>query len=556
MKASDLFVKCLEEEGVTRIFGLPGEENADFMLSLKRSKKIEFILCRHEQSAAFMADAYGRLTGKAGVCLSTLGPGVTNLMTGLADANMDRAPVVAIIGQGSTDRLHKESHQIMDSIAMLNPVSKWAQTILSPKNITEVIRKAFKIAEAEKPGVTVIELPEDIAKEKINDIPIKPILVRRPAADNRAIDAALDLIINSSNPIILAGNGTVRKRASNRLRILADNLGIGVINTFMGKGAVSKDDKHCLFTIGLGSGDFNNLAIDESDLVIAIGYDLVEYSPSAWNRIEGSQKKIIHIDYLPAEIDKDYLPNVEIISDLAGALYQLNLKLVERLGARNLPLFNIKKRLKLRNAMVNDLKLNNDDNTFPMKPQRILSDISKIMNEDDILLSDVGAHKMWVAREYNCSKPNTCLISNGFCTMGFALPGSIGAKMAFPNRKILSVNGDAGFFMNVQDLETAVRLKINVVAVVWLDGSYGLIKWKQQIHFEGNHSELRFKNPNFELLANSLNMWGKEIKTCEEFIPALDEAFKQQGPAIIGVPVDYDENMRLTERLGNVSAII
>ena len=556
MKASDLFVKCLEEEGVTRIFGLPGEENADFMLSLKESKKIEFILCRHEQSAAFMADAYGRLTGKAGVCLSTLGPGVTNLMTGLADANMDRAPVVAIIGQGSTDRLHKESHQIMDSIAMLNPVSKWAQTILSPKNITEVIRKAFKIAEAEKPGVTVIELPEDIAKENINDIPIKPILVRRPAADNRAIDAALDLIINSKNPIILAGNGTVRKRASNRLRILADNLGIGVINTFMGKGAVSKDDKHCLFTIGLGSGDFNNLAIDESDLVVAIGYDLVEYSPSAWNRIEGSQKKIIHIDYLPAEIDKDYLPNVEIISDLAGALYQLNLKLVERLGIRNLPLFNINKRLKFRNAMVNDLKLNNDDNTFPMKPQRILSDISKIMNEDDILLSDVGAHKMWVAREYNCSKPNTCLISNGFCTMGFALPGSIGAKMAFPNRKILSVNGDAGFFMNVQDLETAVRLKINVVAVVWLDGSYGLIKWKQQIHFEGNHSELRFKNPNFELLANSLNMWGKEIKTCEEFIPALDEAFKQQGPAIIGVPVDYDENMRLTERLGNVSAII
>ena len=556
MKASDLFVKCLEEEGVTRIFGLPGEENADFMISLKQSKKIEFILCRHEQSAAFMADAYGRLTGKAGVCLSTLGPGVTNLMTGLADANMDRAPVVAIIGQGSTDRLHKESHQIMDSIAMLNPVSKWAQTILSPKNITEVIRKAFKIAEAEKPGVTVIELPEDIAKEKINDVPIKPILVRRPAADNRAINAALDLIIQSNNPIILAGNGTVRKRASNRLRILADNLGIGVINTFMGKGAVSKDDEHCLFTIGLGSGDFNNLAIDESDLVIAIGYDLVEYSPSAWNRIEGRQKKIIHIDYLPAEIDKDYLPNVEIISDLAGALYQLNLKLVERLGIRNLPLFNIKKRSKLRNAMVNDLKLSNEDNTFPMKPQRILSDISKVMNEDDILLSDVGAHKMWVAREYNCSKPNTCLISNGFCTMGFALPGSIGAKMAFPDRKILSVNGDAGFFMNVQDLETAVRLKINVVAVVWLDGSYGLIKWKQQIHFEGRHSELRFQNPNFELLANSLKMWGKEIQTCEEFIPSLNEAFNQEGPAIIGVPVDYDENMRLTERLGNVSAII
>ena len=284
MKASDLFIKCLEEEGVTRIFGVPGEENADFMLSLKQSK-IEFVLCRHEQAAAFMADAYGRLTGRAGVCLSTLGPGVTNLMTGLADANMDYAPVVAIIGQGSTRRLHKESHQIMDSIGMVQPISKWAQTILSPKNITEVVRKAFKIAEAEKPGVTVIELPEDIAKEEINDKPIKPTLIRRPAADYRAIDEALELIFSSKNPIILAGNGTVRKRASNRLRILAKNLGIGVINTFMGKGAVSKEDEHCLFTIGLGSGDFNNLAIDESDLVIAIGYDLVEYSPSAWNRL-------------------------------------------------------------------------------------------------------------------------------------------------------------------------------------------------------------------------------------------------------------------------------
>ena len=225
MKASDLFIKCLEEEGVSKIFGIPGEENADFMISLKKSKKIEFILCRHEQSAAFMADVYGRLTGKAGVCLATLGPGVTNLMTGLADANMDRAPVVAIIGQGSTSRLHKESHQIMDSISMVGPISKWAQTILSPKNVTEVVRKAFKVAETEKPGVTVIELPEDIAKEEIDDQPIKPSLIRRPAADNRAIDEAVDLIIKAKKPIILAGNGTIRKRAANRLRVLVKNLG-------------------------------------------------------------------------------------------------------------------------------------------------------------------------------------------------------------------------------------------------------------------------------------------------------------------------------------------
>ena len=555
MKASDLFVKCLETEGVKKIFGIPGEENADLMISLKKSK-IEFVLCRHEQAAAFMADVYGRLTGKAGVCLATLGPGVTNLMTGLADANMDRAPVVAIIGQGSTDRLHKESHQIMDSISMVAPISKWAQTILSAKNVSEVVRKAFKVAETEKPGVTVIELPEDVAKEEVNENPIKPILIRRPAADNRAVNEAIDLIISAKNPIILAGNGTIRKRASHRLRALVQNLGVGVINTFMGKGSVSSNDEHSLFTIGLGSGDYNNLAIDESDLVIAIGYDLVEYSPSAWNRIEKGQKNVIHIDYTPAEVDRNYLPNVEIIADLAGALYQLNNALVEKVGEKNLPLFKIKSREKARTTMLNHLNQDNDDDSFPMKPQRVLSDVRKVMDDNDIVLSDVGAHKMWVAREYNCTEPNTCLISNGFCTMGFALPGSMGAKMVFPDRKILSINGDAGFFMNVQDLETAVREKLNVVAVVWLDGEYGLIKWKQQIQFDGDHSDLKFDNPNFGTLAKSLNMWGTQINSAKDFLPALEEAFKQKGPAIIGVPVDYSENMRLTKHLGKVSAIL
>lgn len=555
MKASDLFVKCLEAEGVTKIFGIPGEENADLMISLKKSK-IEFVLCRHEQAAAFMADVYGRLTGKAGVCLATLGPGVTNLMTGLADANMDRAPVVAIIGQGSTERLHKESHQIMDSISMVAPISKWAQTILSAKNVTEVVRKAFKVAETEKPGVTVIELPEDVAKEEVNENPIKPSLIRRPAADYRAVNEAIELIISAKNPIILAGNGTIRKRASHRLRTLIKNLGVGVINTFMGKGSVSSNDEHSLFTIGLGSGDYNNLAIDESDLVIAIGYDLVEYSPSAWNRIEKGQKNVIHIDYTPAEVDRNYLPNVEIISDLAGALYQLNKALIEKVGETNLPLFDIKSREKARTTMLNHLNQDNDDQSFPMKPQRVLSDVRKVMDGNDIVLSDVGAHKMWVAREYNCTEPNTCLISNGFCTMGFALPGSMGAKMVFPERKILSINGDAGFFMNVQDLETAVREKLNVVAVVWLDGEYGLIKWKQQIQFDGDHSNLTFDNPDFGVLAKSLNMWGIQINSADEFLPALKEAFKQKGPAIIGVPVDYSENMRLTKHLGKVSQVL
>ncbi len=550
MKASDLFVKCLEEEGVERIFGVPGEENADMMISLLDSK-IEFVLCRHEQAAAFMADAYGRLTGKAGVCLATLGPGVTNLVTGLADANMDRAPVVAIIGQGSTKRLHKESHQNMDSIAMVRPISKWANSIVSAGNITEVVRKAFKIAETEKPGVTVIELPEDVAKQPVDDLPMTPTKVRRPAADHKAIAQAVELIAQAKRPIILAGNGAIRKRAAQQLQRMAQKLGIGVVNTFMGKGAVPMDDPHCLFTMGLGSGDYNNLAFDDADLVISCGYDLVEYSPSAWNRTNKESKKIIHIDFWPAEVDRDYAATVEIVADLADALWQMN-ELINEKFAGKLPLFDINMRKELRDTMANDFAAEKDDTAFPVKPQKILWDVRQFMGDDDILLSDVGAHKMWISRYFQCTTPNTCLISNGFCTMGFAMPGSIGAKIAYPDRKVLSISGDAGFMMNVQELETAVREKLNVVAMVWVDGEYGLIKWKQQNGFDGKHSDLAFNNPDFGALAKSFGMWGKELTSADQIIPALEEAFQQEGPALIAVPVDYAENMKLTERLGNV----
>lgn len=554
MKASDLFVKCLEAEGVERIFGVPGEENADVMISLMESS-IDFVLCRHEQAAAFAADAYGRLTGKAGVCLATLGPGATNLVTGLADANMDRAPVVAIIGQGSTKRLHKESHQNMDSVAMMRPISKWAQSIVAPGNITEVVRKAFKLAEQEKPGVTVIELPEDVAKQEIDDKPMRINKVRRPAADHKAIAEAAALIGQAKKPIILAGNGAIRKRAAAQLERLAHKTGIGVVNTFMGKGAVSLDDPHCLFTMGLGSGDYNNLAFDDADLVISCGYDLVEYGPAAWNRTNKDSKKIIHIDFWPAEVDRDYQPTVEIVSDLADALWQLN-EAVNEIYGDKLPLFDIKDRAKLRGIMAEEFAAEKDDTAIPVKPQKILWDVRQVMGAQDILLSDVGAHKMWIARYYQCEEPNTCLISNGFCTMGFAMPGSIGAKMAFPDRKVLSISGDAGFMMNVQELETAVRRKLNIVAMVWCDGEYGLIKWKQQNGFKGKHSDLKFNNPNFAQLAESFGMWGKEITAAEQIIPALEEAFQQDGPALIAVPVDYAENMKLSERLGNVSVAL
>ena len=550
MKASDLMIRCLEEEGVEQIFGVPGEENADFMISLIDSN-IDFVLCRHEQAAAFMADVYGRLTGKSGVCLGTLGPGVTNLLTGIADGNMDRAPTIAIIGQGSTKRLHKESHQIMDSIRMCEPVSKWAQTILAPENITEIVRKAFKIAEAEKPGLCVIELPEDIAKMDVDDKPMSRTTVRRPAADWKAVAMAADLIGDAMNPIILAGNGSIRKRAASQLTRLAHNLGVGVVNTFMGKGAISMDDDHCLYTMGLGSGDYNNLAFDTADLVISCGYDLVEYAPSKWNRTHKEDKKIIHMDFWPAEVDRDYVPNVEIVGDLADGLWQLN-KLIQKRHKENLPLFDIKTRGNLRAQLTEDFAAEKDDTGFPMKPQKILWDVRQIMGPGDILLSDVGAHKMWISRYYQCQEPNTCLISNGFCTMGFAMPGSLGAKFAFPDRKILSISGDAGFAMNVQELETAVRRKLNIVAMVWVDGEYGLIKWKQQDGFDGKHSDLEFGNPSFGKLADAYGMWGREITSADELAPALEEAFTQDGPALIAVPVDYAENRKLTARLGAI----
>lgn len=550
MKASDLFVRCLEAEGVTHIFGVPGEENADVMISLIDSP-INFVLCRHEQAAAFAADAYGRLTGKAGICLGTLGPGATNLVTGVADANMDRAPVVSIIGQASTKRLHKESHQNMDSISMFRPISKWAHSIYSAENIPEVVRKAFKVAEAEKPGASVIALPEDIAEEEIDLSPMRVLKTRRAAADHKAISQVIDLIGQAKNPIILAGNGAVRKRAATQLARLAHKAGIGVVNTFMGKGALPMSDPHCLYTIGLQSWDYINIAIDESDLVIAVGYDLVEYAPSFWNAHK-ENKKLVHIDFLSAEVDCDYPVDVDVVSDVADALWQINEELNDRFDDKpGLPLFDIAERGKLRQAIADDFAMEKDDDSFPMKPQKVLWDVRQFLGSDDILLSDVGAHKMWIARYYQCESPNTCLISNGFCSMGFALPGALGAKIAHPDVRVLAICGDAGFLMNVQDLETLVRHKIKAVIMVWCDGEYGLIKWKQQNSF-GRHSDLAFNNPDFELLAKSFGMWGRTLTSGADLPAVLAEAFEQDGPSLLAVPIDYDENMKLTKRLGNL----
>ncbi|MEE9391762.1 MAG: acetolactate synthase large subunit [Planctomycetota bacterium] len=549
MKASDLFVKCLETEGVEYIFGIPGEENADVMISLMESD-IDFVLCRHEQAAAFMADVYGRLTGKPGVCLATLGPGATNLVTGVADGNMDRAPMVVLTGQADTHRLHKESHQNMDCIEMFRPITKWNFSVRQPENIPEVVRKAFKVATAEKPGATHIELPEDLADSQVKDdlVPMEPRKVRRPGADHKAVKQALELIKNAKHPLILAGNGSIRKRSTKQLRIFAEKSGIGVVSTFMGKGAIARDDKHCLFTMGLQARDLVSCEMEKADLVIAIGYDLVEYHPQFWNT--GRDKKIIHIDFEESEVESLYHPDVELVADIADSIYELNK------GMPDKPLFDINVHAKLRKEMLADFAEHADADTDGLiTPQKALWDCRQVLGPNDIILSDVGAHKMWIGRYYQCDEPNTCLISNGFCTMGFAFPGAMGAKLVFPDRRILAVGGDAGTMMNIQDLETAVRRKLNIVQLIWEDCEYGLIKWKQQASF-GKHSDLAFTNPDFVKLAESFGAWGKHVTKSKDLLPALEEAFQQEGPAIISIPIDYSENMKLTARLGSITCTL
>ena len=545
MKASDLFVKCLENEGVEYIFGLPGEENADMMISLKGSS-IEFVLCRHEQAAAFMADVYGRLTGKAGVCLGTLGPGATNLVTGVADGNMDRAPMVVITGQADTKRLHKESHQNMDVVGMFKPITKWAHQIVNQDNIPEVVRKAFKLAEREKPGACHIELPEDLAAMDASTTPIPFDKLRRPAPDEKIIDQAMELLMSAKHPVILAGNGCVRKRAAKQLKILCEKTGIPVINTFMAKGCIPRTDPHCLYTVGLQQRDLIMAAIDEADVVVTVGYDLVEYHPNVWNK--NKDKQILHVDFLPAEVDEHYRVRVEINADIASALWHIN----ERIEG-DAPKWDIGRYAELKSKMDDEFAMHKDDDTEgKIRPQKVLWDVREAMRPHDILLSDVGAHKMWIARNYQCDEPNTCLISNGFCSMGFALPGAIAAKMAHPESNVLAICGDAGVLMNIQDLETAKRLGVNIVIMVWEDHEYGLIKWKQQQHFD-EHSDLEFTNPDWMKLAEAFGCIGIRVDNARDLRGALDEAFSADGPVILSLPIDYDENMKLSERLGKMN---
>lgn len=540
MNVAEALVKCLESEGVRYVFGIPGEENLAICEALKKSS-IQFITVRHEQGAAFMADMVGRLTGKAGVCLSTLGPGATNLITGVADANLDGAPLVAISGQVETSRISLTSHQYLNLVELFEPITKRSKMIVTPQSINEIVRIAFKYAQSEKPGASFIEIPCDIADLEVPEISARPLHAEGEhveIADAMSVEKAAAMIYKAKRPVILAGHSAVRSRAGQTLTEFSATLHIPVINTMMAKGIIPCDSPYAMGTIGIPQEDFENLLIEKADLVIAVGYDIVEYAPIKWNM--GNLHEILNIDRRACHVNKLFQPETEVIGDISNSLQSILL----RCSPKKEPDWVHD----IRRILMEEQASFAGDMSFPPKPQKIVSDVRKAMGKKDILISDVGAHKMWIARHYHCYEPNTCIISNGFATMGIAVPGAVAAKLVFPDRRILAVTGDGGFMMNLQELETAVRCHLPFVVLIFHDDSYGLIKWKQMDRY-GTSTFVDFGNPDFVQLAESFHCKGYRVEKTEDLPSILEEAFSQDVPAIIDCPVDYGENTKLTAHL-------
>jgi acetolactate synthase I/II/III large subunit len=523
--AADVFVNCLQAEGVRYVFGIPGEETLELNEALSRST-IAFVPVRHEQAAAFMADVWGRLTGRAGVCLGTLGPGATNLITGVADAFLDRTPMVALTGQGELERMHKESHQYIDVPAIMRPITKWNARVSDPASVPEVVRKAFKVAEGEKPGSTHIELPEDVMSAPLNAAPLPrrgPMPAEPPA---RELVAAAAIICGADNPVILAGNGVVRGRVAGALREFVRSTGIPVAETFMAKGVLDAEDPRSLGAVGM-EGDYEIAGFDDADVVIAIGYDLVEHSPKYWNPTR--DKRIVCIDSVPAEIDEYFVPEVELAGDLSAILGRLGEECGKVIhGERSGRLGHALQRFERAAA----------DPAVPMQPPRVLYEIRRALARDGILVSDVGMHKLWIARLFPAYEPNTVLIANGLAGMGFAVPAAIAAKLVQPDRQVVAVSGDGGFVMNCQELETAMRLRTAFVNVVWEDGQFGSIVWKQEKKF-GRHFGTDFGNPDFVRLAESFGMPAWRVSSADEFGDRLRLALGLDVPSLIVLPIDY-----------------
>ena len=537
-RASDVFVECLEAEGVKHVFGIPGEETLDLNESLSRSS-IDFVPVRHEQGGAYMADVYGRLTGHAGVCLGTLGPGALNLVTAVADAYLDRAPLVALTGQGDLERMHKESHQYIDLLRVMRPITKWNARLSDPAIIPEVVRKAFKLSEGEKPGATHIELPEDVMAADVDAAPLPRHKAAPPEPQARELLRAADLIRGAVNPVALAGNGVIRGGATPALREFVRATGIPVAETFMGKGLLPYDNPKALGSVGLQAGDYAMAGFEGADVVLAIGYDLVEHSPEHWN--PKRDKRIVCIDSVPAETDANFIPEVELVGDLYAILTRLGEE------CRDVPHQGGSTRL--RDVVLGRFEAAKDDDAFPVQPPRALWEIRQALGRDDILISDVGLHKLWIGRMFPAYEPNTVLIANGLAGMGFAVPAAVAAKLVHPERKVVTVNGDGGFLMNMQELETATRLKTPFVNVVWENRQYGSIVWKQDKKF-GNHFGVDFTNPDFVKLAESFGLPAWRCESADDFGARLRHALTLEVPSLLVLPIDYSLDVAISEELG------
>ncbi|MGN0997203.1 MAG: acetolactate synthase large subunit [Candidatus Ventricola sp.] len=540
MNVAQKLVECLIAEGVDTIFGIPGEENLEIIEALAASP-IRFITTRHEQGAAFMADVYGRLTGRAGVCLATLGPGATNLITGVADANSDGAPLVAITGQVSSERMHITGHQYLDLNKLFEPITKRTKLVMRPDSITEIVRLAFKYAQRDgKMGATHIDLPVDVARMQVPDgmKPMTPQNSRPEYADLETIAQAAKLLSRARCPVMLVGADAARSDVAAEVTELAHAAHLPVVNTMMAKGVIRSDDPYSLGTIGIPQRDYQDLLLEQADLLLCVGYDIVELSPA---RLDPRQDKtIVHVSGMAAHVNRCYPPAIEVVGDMAETL--------RRLAQLTVRIQEPEQAFALRARMVQEYEAYACDDAFPVKPQRVLSDIRRVMGAGDILLSDVGAHKMWIARHYPCDEPQSCLISNGFATMGIAVPGALAARLVHPDRRILAVTGDGGFMMNCQELETARRERLPFVTLIFNDSAYGLIQWKQLDRF-GHTSMTAFENPDFVQLAESMGCRGYRVTRTEDLLPTLEGAFRQEVPAVIDCPIDYRENMLLTARL-------
>jgi acetolactate synthase I/II/III large subunit len=540
---AELIVDCLENEGVTHVFGIPGEENIRLVEAISRSS-IQYVLTRHEQGASFMAETYGRLTGRAGVCSATLGPGAINLLLGTADATTNSTPLIALSAQVGMNRSFKESHQGVDLVPMFAPVTKWSALVSTPYAVPEMIRKAFKLAQTERPGAVYLAVPEDVeqatAAEREQPLPVN---VPRPDEPSPGqVERAAALLRAARTPVVLAGHGAARAGAGPALRRFAETLGIPVATTFHGKGVFPDDHPLALGAVGFMRHDYVNFGFDRADLIIAVGYELQEFDPVRIN--PRGDTKIIHLHRFPAEVDAHYDVAVGLHSDIGRSLDAFT----DAVGGRTR---DTPGQDRIRALLAGELARGQRDDRFPLAPARIVADTRAALRREDIVLVDTGALKMWMARLYPTYEPNTCLISNGLSTMAWTVPGAVGAKIARPDCRVLVATGDGAFLMNSQEIETALRLHLAFVILIWVDDAYGLISWKMDLEI-GRNLDTSFGNPDFVAYAESFGATGYRISSADELLPVLRTALAADTVSVIACPVDYSANLELIASLGDL----